>query len=179
MGSPGMNARLTYHPRDAVLSGIVDGRSFRLQTLRPLGGPEMNPWLEAAQAGQMAPPPVTPWIKAQEIRSGSSSAGLPGKTLKLAENAQLEVYDYPGAFAVKKPGEADPRTAAGILPEHRHHSRVVWVKFQLKRGFPGDGVHIHGPPSCGNPRCIVIAQNWDSLFNSLKAARQVAIDVAI
>lgn len=178
-GTANMNAQLTYNPRAAVLSGVVAGRSFRLQTLRHQAGLEMNAWLEAAQAGQMAPPRVTPWLKAQEIRPGSSSAGMPGKTLKLADDAQLEVYDYPGAFAAKKPGEADPRAAGGAVPEHRNHGRVVWVKLKRQTGFPGGGFHIHGPPLCGNPHCIVVAQNWDSLLSALTTTRQTTIVVEL
>jgi hypothetical protein len=174
-----MNAQLTYSPRTAVLSGVVAGRSFRLQTLRHPSNLEMNSWLEAAQSGQMAPPRVTPWIKAQEIRPGSGSAGLPGKTLTLAENAQLEVYDYPGAFSAKKAGEADPRAAGGAVPEHRHPGGVVWVKLKRQTAFPGDGFHIHGPPHCGNPRCIVVAQNWESLLSAFKTTRQTTIVVEI
>ena len=170
---------LTYRPRAGLLFGTVAGRSFRLQTVRQQAGLEMNPWLEAAQAGQMAPPRVTPWIKTQEIRSGSTAAGLPGKALTVADNAELEIYDYPGAYAVKKPGEAEVSRAAGWSSRHRHHHRVVWVKLTSKAGFPGGGFHIHGAPACGDPRCVVVAQDWDSLFHALKAARQASIFVEL
>lgn len=173
-----MAHQLTYRPRERILSGVVGGRSFRLQTLRHPGGLEMNAWLEAAQAGQMAPPRVTPWIKAQEIRPGAGSAGLPAKTLKVADNTQLDVYEYPGDFAVKKPGEAEVGRAAGAS-SHRHRHRVVWVKSTIKAGFPGGGFHIHGQPPCGDSLCIVVAQEWDSLFNALKAARQVSFVVEL
>ena len=45
-------------------------------------------------------------------------------------------------------------------------------KLTIKTGFPGGGFCLHGPPPCGNPRCIVIVQDWDSLFQALKTARQ-------
>lgn len=159
-----MTAQLTYCPRTAILSGVVAGKSFRLQTLRHPSNLEMNSWLEAAQAGQMAPPRITPWIKSQEIRPGSHSAGLPGTTLKLSEDAQVEVYDHP---------------ARGTVPQHRHPGGVVWIKLKSQTGFPGNGFQIHGPPHCGNPHCIAVAQNWDSLLSAFKTTRQTTIVVEI
>ncbi len=52
--------------------------------------------------------------------------------------------------------------------------------------YPGEyaqrfdgAIHIHGPPPCGNPRCIVILQDWDPLFQALKTTRQISLVVEL
>ena len=120
-------------------------------------------------------PNVTNWPKVQELRTGVS-AGAVGHRLTVAENAELEIYDYPGEHAQRFDGIRPGREASGSA-NHPHHGRVVWVKLAIKTGSPGGGFCIHGPPPCGNPRCIVIVQDWDSLFQALKTARQLSLVV--
>lgn len=60
--------------------------------------------------------------------------------------------------------------AGGGQANHRHHAHVVLVKSGWRQGSS-----IHGLPACGDPRCIVVVQGWDSLFTALKATRQVSI----
>ncbi len=177
-----MGPHLTYRPREGVVVGVVAGKSFRLTTLRnQAGAPTL--WDHAFESpdrhfvGALGPrrtaaaPRVVPWEKVQEIRSGAS-AGAVGHKLTVAENAALEIYDWPGEYAQRFDG-VKPGGAAGRSPNHRHPGSAVFVK------QPGGGFHLHGPPSCGNPRCIIIVQDWDSLFRALKATRQVSIVVEL
>lgn len=156
-----MISHLTYRPREGIVFGTVAGRAIRLATLRNHAGQDIAAWRQAA--GSVAPR-VTDWPKTQELRSGAVPAGAVRHRLTVAENAALEVYDYPGAYAQRFDG-VDPDGAA----RHRHHHRVVWVK----------GLHFHGPPGCGSPRCLVIGQDWDSLFQALKIAGQLSIVVEL
>jgi hypothetical protein len=155
-----MGPHLTYRPREGVVFGVVAGRSIRLTTLQN----------QAAER-------IHEWKKLQEIHP-SRTAGALGHKLTVAESSALEIYDYPGIYAQRFDG-VDPGRAAGASSNHRQHARVVWVKFTIRTPFPGGGFHLHGPPACGNPRCIVIAREWDSLFNALKATRQVSIVVEL
>ncbi|MGH8223801.1 MAG: hypothetical protein ACREQZ_12595 [Woeseiaceae bacterium] len=156
-----MSPHLTYRPREGVVFGVVAGKSIRLATLRTQAG--MN---------------IDSWEKVQELRPGAAPAGAIGHRLTVAENAALEIYDYPGEYAQRFDGVSPGGTAGGSA-NHRHHGRVVWVKLTIKTRFPGGGFYLHGPAPCGNPRCIVIAQDWDSLFRALKATRQVSIVVEL
>lgn len=151
-----MGSRLTYRPREAVLFGTVAGRSFRVQTARAQTGPSMWSWHEAALFGQMPHP-------------GAAPKGTAGATLTVAENAPLDVYDWPGAYA----GRFDSVDRGGGKAEgpHAHHGSLVYVRGQ------GSGLCLHGPPACGNPRCVVVAQGWEPLFSALRTARQVSIVV--
>jgi hypothetical protein len=97
----------------------------------------------------------------------------PGQRLTIATSAALEIYDWPGEYAQRFDG-VDKGGGTGGSANHRHHARVVWVKSAVRQGFP-----IHGPPACGDSRCIVVVQQWDSLFNALKQARQVSIRVEL
>jgi hypothetical protein len=153
-----MTSHLTYRPREGIVFGFVAGKAVRAQTLRTQAATDAGAWRAAARPGETAH--VTPWDHQYEFR--------PGKWT-VAQGAALEVYDYPGYYAQRFDG-VDPGGAA----KHRQHARVVWVKLGLRQGFP-----IHGPPACGDPRCIVIAQEWDSLFNALRAARQISIVVEL
>lgn len=151
-----MSSRLTYRPRDGVLSGIVGGKSFRLQTHREQAGPSMWAWHEAARFGQMP-------------RPGSAPKAPAGTRLTVAENAPLEIYDWPGAYAGRFDGvDRGGGKADGL---HAHRGSLVHVKAQ------GGGLCLHGPPPCGNPRCILVAQGWEPLFSALRAVRQVSIVV--
>jgi hypothetical protein len=153
-----MGPHLIYRPRETVVFGTVAGRSIRLTTL------------PGAAAGK-----PTLWDHPFEItRKHLDVPGAVGPRLTIAENSALEIFDYPGEYAQRFDG-----VNKGGSANHRLHGRVVWVKSTPKTGFPGGGFCLHGPPPCGNPRCIVIAQQWDSLFNALKAARQVSIVVEL
>ncbi len=151
-----MSPHLTYRPRDGVVVGIVAGRSIRLATLRH----------QAAH--------IHEWEKVQELRVGKMAGPL-GHRLTVAENAALEIYDFPGEYAQRFDGVDRGGTSAN----HRQHGRVVWVKLTVRTGFPDGGFCLHGPPSCGNPRCIVITQDWGSLYQALKTARQASIAVEL
>lgn len=170
-----MGAHLTYRPREGVIFGTVAGRSIRLATMRNQPGMDMEAWRQSA--GTVASD-VMDWPKMQELRTGRISAAAPGNRLKVAGKAVFEVYDYPGEYAQRFDG-VDPGRAGGGPANHWHHGRVVWVKFPLKSGFPSGGFYLHGPPPCGNPKCIVIVQDWDALFQSLKTARQMTLFVEI
>jgi hypothetical protein len=154
----------------------VAGQAIRLATLRNQAG--IGEWHQAARSSGAVAPDVVDWPKMQELRTGGVPAGPVGHRLTVAENAALEIYDYPGAYAQRFDG-VDQGGAAGGSTNHRHHGRVVWVKLTIKTRFPDGGVCLHGPPPCGNPRCIVIVQQWDSLFQALKTARQVSIVVEL
>lgn len=151
-----MSSRLTFRPRDAVLSGTVAGRSFRVQTARQQAGPSMWSWHEAALFGQMP-------------RTGSAPKVPAGATLTVAENAPLEIYDWPGAYAGRFDGPDRSGSKAGGL--HAHRGSLALLK------TPSGALCLHGPPPCGNPRCIVVAQGWEPLFSALRTARQVSIVV--
>ena len=171
-----MNPLLTYRPREGVVFGTVAGQAIQLATLRNHAG--MEAWRQAARSSGPVAPDVTDWPKKQEIRTGAVRAGTVEHRLAVAENAALEIYDYPGAYAQRFDGVGPGGAAAGST-SHRHHGRVVWVKLTIKTRFPDGGVCLHGPPPCGNPRCIVIVQDWDWLFHALKTARQVSMVVEL
>ena len=160
-----MGPHLTYRPREGVVFGVLAGKPIRLATLRNQAGMDLEAWRGAARSG-----PVTTWEKVQELRSGSTAGAL-GHRLTVAANTALEIYDYPGEYAQRFDG-VRPGGAAGGLPNHRHRGSAVFVK-QI------GGFYLHGPPSCGNPRCIVVLQDWDSLFRALKTTRQVSIVVEV
>jgi hypothetical protein len=166
-----MSAHLTYRPRQGVVFGTVAGKAIRQAALQDPAGLSLETWRQAARSTATR---VTDWSKTQELRSGRT-AGSPGPALTIAENAALEIYDYPGEFAQRFDG-VDPGSGAA---RHRQHARVVWVKLALKTGFPAGGICLHGPPPCGDRRCIVIVQDWDSLFLALKTARQVSVVVEL
>ena len=173
-----MISHLTYRPREGIVFGTVAGRPIRLATLRNQAGMDIAAWRQAAQSAGAAAPRVMDWPKMQELRSGSVPAGAVQHRLTVAENAALEVYDYPGTDAQRFDG-VNPGGAAGASANHPHHRRVVWVKFALKTRFPGAGFCLHGPPPCSSPGCIVIVQDWDSLFQALKTAGKVSIVVEL
>lgn len=173
-----MSAHLTYCPREGAVVGMVGGNLIRLATLRRQTGMDMESWRQAARSSGTEPANVTDWNKAQEFRAGKWAAGAIGNRLTVAENAALEIYDYPGAYAQRFDG-VDPGRGADGSTSHRPYGRVVWVKPTLRGGFPRGGFHIHGPPPCANPRCIVILQDWDPLFQALKAARQISLVVEL
>ena len=173
-----MISHLTYRPREGIVFGTVAGRPIRLATLRSQAGLDMEAWRHASLSPGAVAPRVTDWPKMQELRSGSVPAGAVQHKLTVAENAALEVYDYPGSYAQRFDG-VNPGGAAGGSANHPHHRRIVWVKSALKASFPGGGFCLHGPPPCGSPRCIVIVQDWDSLFQALKSAGRVSVDVEI
>ncbi|MPZ34947.1 MAG: hypothetical protein GEV13_28895 [Rhodospirillales bacterium] len=173
-----MSAHLTYRPRQGTVFGMVAGKVIRLVTLRSQAGMDMETWRQAARSGGTVLPNVTDWHKVQELRAGKWAAGAIGNRLTVAENAALEIYDYPGAYAQRFDG-VDPGRGADGSADHGLYGRVVWVKPTLKAGFPRGGFHIHGPPPCANPRCIVILQDWDSLFQALKTARQISLVVEL
>jgi hypothetical protein len=165
-----MGPHLIYRPREAVVFGTVAGRTIRLATQHTQAG--IDAWQAAARSGGTAAPHhITPWEHQYESRPGKW--GTLGPRLTIAENSLLEVFDYPGEYAQRFDG-----VDKGGSANHRLHGRVVLVK-STKTGFPGGGICLHGPPSCGNPRCIVVAQQWESLYSALKAARQVSIVVEL
>jgi hypothetical protein len=168
-----MISHLTYRPREGILFGTVAGRTIRLATLRHQPALEVETWRQAAGTAATR---VTGWPKLQEIRSGMP-AGPVQHSLTVAENAALEIYDYPGAYPQRFDG-VDPGGASGGS-NHPHHTRVVWVKLATRPSFPGGGFHLHGPPPCGNPRCIVIGQDWESLFQALKTAGRLSVAVEL
>ncbi len=155
-----MSAHLTYRARDGIVSGVVAGKPIRLSTVGHPGIARFHGW-----------------DKVQEIPSGVAVGAIRHK-LTIAENAPLETYDWPGAYAQRFDGD-DKVGARGMSPDHRRHGRVIWIKAKMKTGLPASGVCLHGPPRCGDPRCIVIAEGWDGLFDALKAARQVSFVVEL
>jgi hypothetical protein len=172
-----MSSHLTYRPREGIVFGTVAGKPIRLATLRHQAGMDIGAWRQAAQsAGTGAR--ITDWPKSQEIRPGAAPAGPIQQKLTVAENAAVEVYDYPGMYAGRFDGLA-PGGAGGGSASHAHHGRVVWVKLALKTSFPGGGFYLHGPPACGTPQCIAIVQNWDSLFQALTTASKVSLVVEL
>ena len=60
-------------------------------------------WRQATLSSGAVAPNVTNWPKVQELRSGVS-AGAVGHRLTVAENAALEIYDYPGEYAQRFDG---------------------------------------------------------------------------
>jgi hypothetical protein len=164
-----MSPRLTYRPRDGIVFGVVAGKAIRLTTLRNQAGIGTQPRRQIAQPGRTVASHVTTWDHVYELRSGHAPATT-ARTLTVAENAALEIFDYPGEYAQRFDGVKP----VGGQSNHRHHARVIWVKLALHQGFP-----IHGPPACGDSRCLVIAEGWDSLFTALKATRQVSIVVEL
>jgi hypothetical protein len=167
-----MISHLTYRPREGILFGTVAGRAVWLATLRNQPALAMDTWRQAAHSADR----VIGWPKLQEIRTGMP-AGPVQHRLTVAENAALEIYDYPGAYAQRFDG-VDPGGGSGGS-NHPHHGRVVSVKLDTRTRFPGGGFHFHGPPPCGNPRCIVIGQDWELLFQALKATGRVSIAVEL
>jgi hypothetical protein len=172
-----MSSHLIYRPREGAVFGTVAGKSIRFAALRNQAGMDMEAWRQAARSSGTVARNVTDWPKMQELRTGVL-AGAARHRLTVADNAALEIYDYPGAYAQRFDG-VDPGRATGGSANHSHHGRVVWVKLPVKAGFPGGGFCIHGPPPCGNPRCIVIVQDWDLLFQALKTARRVSMAVEL
>jgi len=173
-----MSAHLTYRPREGALFGMVAGKLIRLATLRRQAGMDVETWRQAVLSSGTVPAHVTDWNKSQEFRVGKWAAAAIGNRLTVAENTTPEIYDYPGEYAQRFDGADRGRGADGSA-NHRHHARVVSVKPTLKAGFSHGGFHIHGPPPCGNPRCIVILQDWDSLFQALKTTRQISLVVEL
>jgi hypothetical protein len=172
-----MSSHLIYRPREGAVFGTVAGKSIRFAALRNQAGMDMEAWRQAARSSGTVARNVTDWPKMQELPTGVS-AGAVRHRLTVAENAALEIYDYPGTYAQRFDG-VGPGRAAGGSANHPHHGSVVWVKLTAKTGFPAGGFCIHGPPPCSNPRCIVIVQDWGSLFRALKTARQVSIVVEL
>ena len=170
-----MGPHLTYRPREGRVFGNVAGTPVLLMTLRSQSDMTLEAWRQAAGA---ASSDVWDWTNTQELRSGKASASALGKRLTVAENAPLDIYDYPGEYAQRFDG-VDKGGADGGAASHPHHGRVVWIKMKAKTGFPGDGFCLHGPPACSNPRCIVILQDWDSVFQALKSAGQVSFVIEI
>ena len=174
-----MGPHLTYRPREAVVFGTVAGKSIRLTTLRGQGAADIYDWskvqeLRTGGPGATAGKP-TLWDHTFEItHKPVTAAGTGGPRLTIAENSLLEIYDYPGEYAQRFDG-----VDKGGSANHRLHGRVVRVKSTLNTSFPAGGFGLHGPPHCGNPRCIVVAQQWESLYSALKAARQVSIVVEL
>ncbi len=167
-----MSSHLTYRPREGIVFGVVAGRPIRLATLRNPSGIALEAWRAAARAGGAAAGPrnVTHWEHQYEFPPVRVPARAPGQRLTIADNAAFEVFDHPGAYAQRFDG-IDP---GGGQADHRHHAQVVWVKSASRQSVP-----IHGSPACGDPRCIVIVQGWESLFAALKATRQVSIVVEL
>jgi hypothetical protein len=164
-----MSPRLTYRPRDGIVFGVVAGKAIRLTTLRNQAGVATQARRQIAQPGRTVASHVLTWDHVHEFRPGHAPAG-PARTLTVAENAALEIFDYPGEYAQRFDGVKP----SGGQSNHRQHARVIWVKLALHQGFP-----IHGPPACGDSRCLVIAEGWDSLFTALKATKQVSIVVEL
>jgi hypothetical protein len=170
-----MGAHLIYRPREGVVFGTVAGRSIRLATLRNQAVMDIAAWRQSSGTGADR---ITDWTKVQELRTGRATSGAPAERLKVAEHATLEIYDFPGRYAQRFDG-VDKGGTAGGRSGHGQHARVIWVKTRIKSGFPSGGVCLHGPPPCGNPRCIVIAQGWDSLFQALKTVGQLSLFVEL
>lgn len=168
-----MGPHLTYRPREGRVFGNVAGTPVLLMTMRNQSDMNVEAWRQAAGA---ASSDVRDWPKMQELRSGKASASPLGKRLTVVENAPLDIYEFPGAYAQRFDG-VDKGGADSGAASHPRHSRVIWIKMKAKTGFPDDGFCLHGPPACGNPRCIVILQDWDSVFQALKTARQVSFVV--
>jgi hypothetical protein len=173
-----MSAHLTYRPREGAVFAMVAGKAIRLVTLRGQAGMDMETWRQAARSSGTVPANVADWNKTQEFRVGKWATGAIGNRLTVADNAALEIYDYPGEYAQRFDG-VDPGRGAGGSAKHGHYGRVVWVKPTLEAGFPRGGFHIHGPPPCANPRCIVILQDWDLLFQALKTAGRISLVVEL
>jgi len=152
-----MTSHLTYRPREGIVFGVVAGKSIWAATLRVQAAMDKGTWRAASRPGETAHGPT--WDHQYDFRAGKWT---------IVEYAGLEVFDYPGAFAQRFDGV----NAGGGSSNHRQHARVVWVKSAPRRGVP-----IHGPPACGNPGCIVIAHDWDAVFDTLRGARQVSIVV--
>jgi hypothetical protein len=173
-----MRARLSYRPREGIVSGVVAGRLVRLPTQRD-------------QARIIA------WEKQQELRSGkvtrsdhvfeaphrhleraeplagTSPVGPAGPKLTVADNATLEIYDWPGAYAQRFDGVDKGGGSNRTPPNHRRHrGSAVYVREQ-------GGFCLHGMPPCGNPRCIVVTHDWDLLFKALKQTRRLTIVVEL
>jgi len=159
-----MNSHLTFRPREGVVFGVVDGKVFRLTTIRT--DANLSAWegaarrVETTAAGPSIPRAVP--------------VGAAGHRLTIGENSLLEVYDYPGGFAQRFDG-----IDKGGASHQQHRGRVVWVKLQQRQGFPSGGFHMHGPPPCGNPNCIVMTYDSNALFEALSATRQITIVVEL
>jgi hypothetical protein len=154
-----MTSHLTYRPREGIVVGVVAGKPILAATLRTQLAMDAGARRAAARPGETAH--GTTWDHQYDFR--------PGKWT-IVDCAGLEVFDYPGEFAQR----FDGMNPGGGSSSHRQHARVVWVKSAPRRGVP-----IHGPPACGNPSCIVIALDWDSVFHALREARRVSLVVEL
>jgi hypothetical protein len=173
-----MRAQLSYRPREGIVSGVVAGRLVRLPTRRDQA--RIMAW-EKQQ--ELRPGKVTLWDHVFESPhpnleragplAGTSPLGPAGPKLTVAENATLEIYDWPGAYAQRFDG-VDKGGGSGRAPpnHHRYRGSAVYV-----RGH--GGFCLHGMPPCGNPRCIVVTHDWDFLFKALKQTRQLTIVVEL
>jgi hypothetical protein len=168
-------AQLTYRPREGILFGTVANEAVHLATFRNHAGMDPAWWRQTMQSAGTPESRVVAWEHLHEFRSSSAPPGDRFR-LTIARNATLETYDYPGVYA-QRFDSIDP--GGGSSTNHRHHTRVVWIKDALKTSFPDSRFYLHGPPLCSSPRCIVIVQNWDSLFQALTRARQVSIVVEL
>jgi len=166
-----VGAHLTYRLREGVVVGFVAGRPIRHATLRNQAGMNIAAWRQSSGTETER---TTDWPKLQEFRTGMPVAGAPDERLTVTENATLETFDFPGRFAQRFDG-----VDKGGKGAHRQHARVIWVKARISSGFPNEGVCLHGTPACGNPRCIVITKDWDTLFETLKTVRQLSVFIEL
>jgi hypothetical protein len=171
-----MSSHLTYRPREGVIFGIVDGKPIRLMTERNPGATSVDAWRTSRPGVSPATAP-TGWPKMQELRSGRSGPTTPGVKLTVAEQAPLEIYDYPGEYAQRFDGKDKTRVPRPTT--HPQHRRIVTVDAPGTPGIAGQRLCLHGPPACVNPRCIVILEPWESLVQALASAGRVSINVEL
>lgn len=145
-----MSSHLTYRPHEGIVFGVAAGPA------NPAGAP--------AQSVGHRPRGMADGLPARRSRRGLPELDAPGASIP------FDLHDYPGEHAQRFDG-VEP---GGRQANHRHHAHVALVKSGWRQGFS-----IHGLPACGDPRCIVVVQEWDSLFTALEATRQVSIVVEL
>jgi hypothetical protein len=146
----------------------LDGKTSQLATSRDQASTDLSIWQASPNTR------VIDWSKTQELRSGKSAGQPRLKRFAVADNAALEVFDYPGAYAQRFDGvEAGSKQGPG---HNQLHARVVRVMTGAK--FPA-ALYLHGAPACGSPHCIVVVQGWTALLEALESTRQASIVVEL
>lgn len=164
-----MAAVLTYDLRRGYLSVIVSGRTIFVPTYQEAS--RITAWekVQEQRSGRH-----TLWEHCYEFRSGkhaiqdSVQVGKVIHRITVDQGDKLDVYDYPGRYASKPPGEADPKSR-GV--RHTFLGKAVFI------GDPGGGIHIHGWPPCNLKQCIIVLQRWEEMFQTIARDRELSFSI--
>lgn len=154
-----MSCALTYDLRGWTLSGIVNGRFVSVP---------VHPTSSA----------ITKWDHQFELRPGAFGGGM-GFTI--AENAALEVFDYPGRYAQRFDGAARGGSSGPPLPPPP--SGPVPLPYpSLTQAGPAAALHtgrgtilIHGWPPRGEGPSIVVLNDLGPLLAALAAETRASL----